>query len=417
MRTCCTATGRPTPGRGAAGSRRRYLPGEYARASGRDDDGAMTRTFLPTGRGNVAASIAASAMSIGIFVFDPDVLDGRQVPGIAIAAVASTLLVFAFRFGRATVVAIGALAVVTAAWTSSPIPLWPLLAVALFRLVRQREDRSVIWFGAFVAIAVAGIGALFSGESFVFEWVTNAAVLLFPLAAADAVRLNVRRRADEVERQVAERLQAERLRIAYDLHDIVAHSLSAITVQSGIGAHVFERDPAAARSALIEINDTGRRSLDELRSLLGLLRADESVPLRPAPAATTNLSDVVGAATGDTTEVEVVEDGHYPNGVSESTVVTVHRIVHECLVNVARHAGDVPALVRLRHTDEGVHVTVSNDAPATARVTAPGTGIGLIAIRERAELLGGTVDAEPTESGGFTVRAFVPYHVPSGPGS
>ena len=108
----------------------------------------------------------------------------------------------------------------------------------------------------------------------------------------------------------------------------------------------------------------------------------------------------------------MVEDGHYPANVAESIVVTVHRIVHECLVNVARHAGEVSAIVRLRHADGGVHVTVSNDAPATARVAAPGTGIGLVAIRERAELLGGTVHAGPTDDGGFTVRAFVPYQLP-----
>jgi signal transduction histidine kinase len=288
-----------------------------------------------------------------------------------------------------------------------------MLAVALFRLVRRSEDRSVIWFGSFVAIVVAGFGAQVGDEPFWFEWATHSAVLLLPIAAADAHRSNLRRRADAVERQVAERLQAERLRIAYDLHDIVAHSLSAITVQSGIAAHGFERDPAAAHTALVEINDAGRRSLDELRSLLGLLRSDESVPLRPIPVATTTLSDVVAAA-GHSRGVEVVEDGRYPAGVAESTVVTVHRIVHECLVNVARHAGDVPAIVRLRHADGGVHLTVSNDAPATARVTAPGTGIGLVAIRERAELLGGTVHAGPTDDGGFTVRAFVPYQIPGG---
>lgn len=366
-------------------------------------------TDARTSRADLVAIVAALAVSIGVLVFDPDVVAGRQLPGIAIAAVAAVLLVVAGRFGRSTVVAIGVLDVITVAWTSSPGALRPLLVVALFRLVRRSDDRSVIWFGSFIAIVVAGFGAQVGAEPLWSEWATDAAVLLLPIAAADARRSNLRRRADAVERQVAERLQAERLRIAYDLHDIVAHSLSAITVQSGIAAHGFERDPAAAHTALVEINDAGRRSLDELRSLLGLLRSDDSVPLRPVPAAT-SLSDVVAA--GHSRGVEVVEDGHYPAGVAESTVVTVHRIVHECLVNVARHAGEVPATVRLRHTDGGVHVTVSNDAPATARVTAPGTGIGLVAIRERTELLGGTVHAGPTDDGGFTVRAFVPYRTP-----
>lgn len=397
-------------------SRCKDFPPKYPTATGRDDDGPVTHTDHRTSRAELAAIVAALAVSIGALVIDPDVVAGRQLPGIVIATVAALLLVVAGRFGRATVVAIGVLDVLTLTWTSSPIALRLLLAVALYRLVRRSDDRSVIWFGSLVAIVVTGLGAQISNEPFLFEWATDAAVLLLPIAAADARRSNLQRRADATERQVAERLQAERLRIAYDLHDIVAHSLSAITVQSGIAAHVFERDPAAAHSALVEINGTGRRSLDELRSLLGLLRSDQSVPLRPVPTATTTISDVVAAA-GHSNGVEVVEDGHYPANVAESTVVTVHRIVHECLVNVARHAGEVPAIVRLRHADGGVHVTVSNDAPATARVAAPGTGIGLVAIRERAELLGGTVDAGPTDDGGFTVRAFVPYQLPGGRGA
>lgn len=386
-------------------------------ALGRHDDGVVMGTEHRNGHVDLAVLFGALALSIGMLVTEPDVVAGRQLPGIAIAVVAAVLLVVASdRFSRATVVAIGLLDIVTLTLTSSPVALRPLLAVALFRLVRRSDNRSVIWFGSFIAIMVASVGAQGSGEPFWFEWATDAAVLLLPIAAAEALRTNLRRRADAAERQVAERLQAERLRIAYDLHDIVAHSLSAITVQSGIAAHRFERDPTAAHAALVEINDTGKRSLDELRSLLGLLRSDESVPLRPVPGATTTLSEVVAGA-GNSTGVEVIEDGRYPAGVAESTVVTVHRIVHECLVNVARHAGDVPAIVRLRHADSGVHVTVSNGAPAAERVTAPGTGIGLIAIRERAELLGGTVRAGPTDDGGFMVRAFVPYQIPGGWGA
>jgi signal transduction histidine kinase len=91
-------------------------------------------------------------------------------------------------------------------------------------------------------------------------------------------------------------------------------------------------------------------------------------------------------------------------------VVTVHRIVQECLVNVVRHAGRVPTTVHLLHADDGVKVVVSNGAPTVMRVAAPSTGIGLIAMRERAEMLGGSVDAVALDGGGFVVRAFVPYH-------
>ncbi|HEV7437775.1 MAG TPA: histidine kinase [Pseudorhizobium sp.] len=381
---------------------------------GQYDGGAVKHVERRIGLVDLAVLLAALTVSISVLVSDPDVVAERQLPGIATACIAAVLLIVGGdRFGRATLVAVSALDIITLTWTASPVGLRPLLVVGLFQIVRRSDDRSVIWFASVVAIVVASIGVQLDDEPFWLEWVTDAAVLLLPIAAAEASRANLRRRAEAVDHEVAERLQAERLRIAYDLHDIVAHSLSAITVQSGIAAHRFERDPAAAHAALVDINKTGRRSLDELRSLLGLLRSDESVPLRPTPVATTPLSDVI-AAEGHPKEVELIEEGRFPIGVADSTVLTVHRIVHECLVNVARHAGQVPATVHLRHTDSGAHVTVSNDAPATPRAAAPGTGIGLVAIRERAELLGGTVQAERTDDGGFVVRAFVPYQLSGG---
>ncbi len=399
------------PGRSTAGPSAE-IPHGRKPAFDRDDGGAARHTDHGNGRADLVALVAALVLSVGVLLNDPDVVAGRQLPGIALAVVAAVLLaVLDNRYSRATVIAISVLDIVTLTWTASPVALRPLLALALFRLVHRSEDRSAVWFGSFIAIVVASVGLQGDDEPFWFEWATDAAVLLLPMAAAEAHRSNLRRRADAVDRHVAEQLQAERLRIAYDLHDIVAHSLSAITVQSGIAAHRFERDPAAAHTALVEINDTGKRSLDELRSLLGLLRSDESVPLRPVPGSATTLSDVVTAA-GPSKRVEVIEDGRYPADVAESIVVTVHRIVHECLVNVARHAGDVPATVRLRHADDGVHVTVRNDVPGAERISSPGTGIGLAAIRERAELLGGTVQAGPTDDGGFAVHAFVPYQIP-----
>ena len=361
------------------------------------------------------AAAAAFVLSIAALVTGPlfgsEGTTDRPLVGLGCAVVASVLLMAGGGMLRLVVVPIAALDVLTLAVTSSPWALRPILAVALFGLVRQSEGRLVLWFAACVAVTAAGLGALVGEDENVWlEWSTDTAVLLLPVAAADARRSNLRRRTEAVERQVADQLQAERLRIAHDLHDIVAHSLSAITVQSGIAAHLFEPDPEAARRALVEINDMGRRSLDELRSLLGLLRADESVPLRPVPADPTGLADVVDVAVRGGFPVGITEDGAYPDDVAESTVVTVHRIVHECLVNVARHAGSVRTTVDLVHGADGVHVEVANDAPREVRTAAPSTGIGLVAMRERAEMLGGSVEAGPTHDGGFLVEAFVPYH-------
>ncbi len=359
--------------------------------------------------GDTAGLVLALAVAIGVIVAEPREQTDWWWVGIALAVAAVGLVAVGSRYLWFVVVVIGALDVVTLAVTASPIALRPVLIVALYRLVRQSDTRSTIWFGGCVAIAVAGLGALFGDGPFWVEWSTDSAMLLLPIAVADARRANLRRRAEAVERRIAEQLQAERLRIAHDLHDIVAHSLSAITVQSGIAAHLFEHDPVVAKQACVEINEVGRRSLDELRSLLGLLRSDDSVPLRPVPADPRGLAEVVAAA-GARLPVDVLEEGVYPVGVPESTVVTVHRIVHESLVNVERHAGAVPTTVALVHGDDGVRVVVANAAPVTARAAAPSTGIGLVALRERVEVLGGMVDAAPTDGGGFEVRAFVPYH-------
>jgi hypothetical protein len=147
----------------------------------------MTRaTRHRTNFADLAALIVALAVSVGVLLFDQDTLADRRLAGIAIALVAATLLGVGGRFPRIMIVSIGALDVITLALTSSPVALRPLLAVGLYRLVRQQDERLVILFAGIVAVTVAGVGALVGDEPFWLEWSTDSAVLLLPMAAADA---------------------------------------------------------------------------------------------------------------------------------------------------------------------------------------------------------------------------------------
>lgn len=363
------------------------------------------------GLGDAVALTLAWALSVTVILVEPDAVAQRRPIGILIATAAAVVLALGSRFPRATMLVVGVLDVVVLGLTSSPLAIRPIVVVALYRTVRESGSRrEALLFAVPVAVAVAGAGASVGDESFLFEWLTDTAVLLLPIAAAEAHRANVERQAAAVEREVAEQLHAERLRIANDLHDIVAHSLSAIAVQSGIASHLFDRNPDAARDALDEINLAGRRALDELRILLGVLRSADAAPMRPVPSDPDQLADVIAGAAVGLRHVEVMTEGSYPDDVAESTVVTVHRIVHESLVNVARHAGDVPTRVHLEHADDGVRVTVTNDPAPLRRPAAPSTGVGIVAMRERTEVLGGWVRAGNRSGGGFEVMAFVPYH-------
>ena len=353
-------------------------------------------------------------------------LEHAQRPALGVGAAILGLILLVAAHRRlppiAVLLGVAALDLATLGLTSCPVALRPLVAVALYLAVRQGErSRAKLAVAVGVAVVVAGIGAPWQDGPLLLEWASDAAVLALPIVAAEARRSDRDRRRSALEREVAERVYAERLRIAADLHDVVAHSLSAIAVQSGIAEHLFERDPQGARQALADINTAGRRALDELRDLLGVLRSADAAPLRPVPGDPDDLQRVVSAAlqagsasgasdgTGPQWPVSVTVEGSYPPDTSEATVVAVHRIVHEALVNVARHAGRVGTSVNLAHGPESVEVRVINAPPGPRPPAGPSTGAGIIGMTERAELLGGRLSAGPLPDGGFEVRAVLPY--------
>ena len=199
----------------------------------------------------------------------------------------------------------------------------------------------------------------------------------------------------------------ERLRIAQELHDVVAHSLGVIAVQSGVGMHVIDTDPAEAKRALEHISRTSRSSLAEIRRLLGLVRSGEPTATYAPTPGLADLprlaSEVAGA--GLAVDLDVSDNtGHVPPGVE----LAAYRVVQEALTNALRHAHAHRATVRLAVDARRVHVVVSDDGSGPNGGRRPG-GHGLVGMRERVAVYGGSLDVGPAPEGGFRVDATIPY--------
>jgi signal transduction histidine kinase len=255
----------------------------------------------------------------------------------------------------------------------------------------------VTWVESELGIAVAWIVA---------ETLRNRRARWAELSAR-AERLE-REREEQARRAVTE----ERLRIARELHDVVAHSMSVIAVQSAVGGHVMDTQPEEARQALAAIESTSRSALTEMRRLLGVLRQDgePSGSLVPAPglADLTPLVAQVGDA-GLRVWLQVDgERGPVPPGVD----LSAYRIVQEALTNVIKHAAASSACVTVRYEPGSVTLEITDDGPAGrggSGAAPPGAGHGIIGMRERVAVFGGEFTAGPRPGGGFRVFARLPF--------
>jgi signal transduction histidine kinase len=295
----------------------------------------------------------------------------------------------------------------------------PLVALPLYTVATRYERRdSVIALCAtcgaiLVSIVIADLVRRGNAD-LAFNSILAGAAAWF---VGDSVRA---RRAEQRQRREIERAQQsigeERLRIARELHDIVAHSLSVIAIQSGVGRHVLDMQPEEARKALAAVETTSRSALDELRRVLGVLRSDDpdGPSFVPAPGIgdLDQLLDQCRAAG-----LEVTYRVHGPVApVSSSMDLSVYRIVQEALTNVTKHAGTAQAAVDITFGEGEVVVSVVDEGALhrNGAVLPPDTGAeagahhGIIGMRERTAMFGGTLTAEPRREGGFEVRARLP---------
>ncbi|MER6088895.1 sensor histidine kinase [Streptomyces bluensis] len=230
------------------------------------------------------------------------------------------------------------------------------------------------------------------------------------IIAIVAVSELVRVRREQWARERAERAQAarrradeERLRIAQELHDVLAHSISVINVQAGVGLALLDSDPEQARTALTTIKAASKEALGEVRQVLDTLRTPGDAPRAPAPGLD-RLPELVEQAAGAGLTVEI--EGEAPP-LPPGAGLAAFRIVQEALTNVVRHSGSRHARVCLGQAAGALRLRIDDDGPATG-ADAGGSGNGLAGMRERAAALGGTIEAGPRADGGFRVLAVLP---------
>jgi len=231
-------------------------------------------------------------------------------------------------------------------------------------------------------------------------------------ALVDRAETAERTRDEEARRRVGE----ERLRIARDVHDVVAHAMVAINVQAGVGAHLLDRDPERARTALDEIKRVSGEALTDLRSTIGALRSvdDEgtAAPVLPTQGLG-ELDDLAAGLRSAGIDVELVVDPG-STAVPAAVAATGFRIVQEALTNVVRHAGGAEVRVRVGQEAGRLVIDVVDDGRGGVPVSAApgGTGNGIRGMSERARAAGGVLEAGPEPGGGWRVHATLPVGAP-----
>ncbi len=291
-------------------------------------------------------------------------------------------------------------------------PVFVSLVIAFFTTVRGGH-RWAAWVTAGIGfVAYLGLGFVIESEErpTLAHAAGVAAWLLVVLVVPEVARVRGERAAEAEraeEEEALRRTSEERLRIARELHDVLAHNISLINVQAGVALHLMEEGPEQARTALSAIKDASKEALGELRSVLGVLRqVDDVAPRDPAPGLDRLDSLVSGAEAAGLmvrTEVEGV-----PRSLPAGVNLASFRIVQEALTNVARHAGASNAIVRLTYGHRDLTVEVHDDGQGVAPATTVGTGSGITGIHERAAALGGRLEAGPSPDGGYRVRAWLP---------
>jgi signal transduction histidine kinase len=325
----------------------------------------------------------------------------RRFPGAVLALILASGLAFAALglppdiLGIAILVAVYSVAAYGSRWVSLAGLAAAELGLAAVQLTPSRIGVDTL-VGNLGVVAAAWLLGLFAHNYRIYT-----ATLEERTAELEQAQEALARRA------VAE----ERLRLARELHDVVAHAMSVIAVQSGVGAHVANTQPKEAAKALAAIEATSRAALEELRRLLGVLRQEDEPQgdLAPVPGLA-DLDVLLAEVSKAGLAVKLQVNGTQPP-LPAGVDLSAYRIVQEALTNVVKHAGPARAQVVVGYRDQDITVEVTDDGRGAVTSVSDGrvgTGHGLIGMRERVQAFGGDLEAGPRPGGGFRVAARLP---------
>ncbi|WP_424856098.1 sensor histidine kinase [Streptomyces sp. SAI-170] len=338
---------------------------------------------------------------------------------LVLMAFGAVALVFRRRAPRTVLAVTGGLSLVECVTGDPRAPVAMAAVIALYT-VAATTDRHTTWRVGLLTMTVLTGAAMLAGplpwyaqENLgIFAWTGMAA------AGGDAVRSRrafvqaIRERAEKAERtreeEARRRVAEERLRIARDLHDVVAHHIALVNVQAGVAAHVMDKRPDQAKEALAHVREASRSALNELRATVGLLRqsGDPEAPTEPAPGLD-RLDELVGTfrAAGLRVEVARTDQGtRLPAAVD----LAAYRVIQEALTNVQKHAGQgAKAEVSVVRVGPSIEISVLDDGSGD-EAPADGGGHGLLGMRERVTAVRGTLTTGPRYGGGFRVHAILP---------
>jgi signal transduction histidine kinase len=366
---------------------------------------------------------AAFAIAISINLLTTKEYDGTAEGNVALLTLMCVPIAFRRTAPLGACIAFGAVAIVQTA-IQQPLPdlilaipaLWLMLYSGAAFAPSTRIAAGVLVTGVTTVLVV---GAMYDPDFqdiffpvvffAVAPWLAGRAVG-HRSALARELQEKATRAEHERERRAEEAVADERTRIARELHDVVAHSVSVMVVQAGGARRIVERDPERAREAAVLIEQAGREALMEMRRLLGVLRkGDEDLAITPQPSMA-RVDSLVERARAAGLPVELTVEGT-PAKLPAGVDLAAYRVIQEALTNTLKHAGPAPTRVLVRYGRRDLELEVANEGERTMNGSTDDGGHGLAGMEERVHLVGGEMLARPRPEGGFLVQARLPVTV------